>query len=187
MRIATIVAPLLVLSSASFAAAAASPEAVVRGYLEAFKALDADRMVSYWADDAVTVRDGQRIPVNRNQRDMRNFERATHTVWTYRIDRVDGDAVTVTLVEANDFYRALGVGRRTQNLTYVTHADKIVEIRPISMRDEFGVYRDAYQRFLKWLLEQPGGSDPDLVRDGDFIFTGLSGTKMQTWFTRYRR
>ena len=164
----------------------ATAESIVRAYLEAFKALDAATMVSDRADDARTIRDGQSIPVNRNQGDMRAFERATHTIWTYRIDRVAGESVTVTLTEDNDFYRALGVGTRTQQLDYVVRNGKIAEIRPISMRDEHGVYRDEYQRFLKWLVQQPSGNDPDIVKDGDFLFNEHSGSKMQPWFSRYR-
>jgi hypothetical protein len=57
-----------------------SPEHVVRGYLEAFKALDATRMVSFWAEGAQVRRDGTLEPVNRDQADMRGFERATHTI-----------------------------------------------------------------------------------------------------------
>jgi limonene-1,2-epoxide hydrolase len=163
-----------------------SAEHVVRGYLEAFKALDAPKMVSFWAEGAQVRRNGTLEPVNRDQTDMRGFERSTHTTWTYRIESVIGASVTVVLTEENDFYRALGVGKRTQVVTYVVDSGKIVEIRPISMRDEHGVYQDEYRRFLDWLQQQPSGNDPGIVRNGDFVFTYESGLKLQPWLERYR-
>jgi hypothetical protein len=99
---------------------------------------------------------------------------------------VIGTNVTVVLTEENDFYRALGVGRRTQVVTYVVDSGKIVEIRPISMRDEHGVYRDEYRRFLGWFQQQPSANDSGIVRNGDFVFTSDSGLKLQPWLERYR-
>ena len=164
----------------------AAPADVVRAYLEALKALDAHTLESYWADDARVLRNGAWEPVSRGQADMRDFERVMHTKWTYRIDSVSEEGVTAVMTEENDFYDALGVGKRTQVITYVVKDGKIVEIRPVSMQQEHGTYLDEYRRFRAWLQRQQAGNDPDIMRDGDFVFTSRSAEKMRPWLDRYR-
>ena len=87
---------------------------VMRQYLEALKRLDQDALERFFAPDAVLQRaDGTQVPLDRRQnRRFREFERGTHTQWTYKIVGVKRDQVTVILTEQSEYYKLLGVGKR---------------------------------------------------------------------------
>jgi len=168
----------------------ADPRQVVRGYLDALRDLDQDRMDAYCAPDLVWVgADGseRKPPDAAAARGMRDFEREMKTVWTHRIVAVGGEWVTVEMTEKNDFYDLLGVGRRTQREVYFVRGELIHRIETREMRQERGDYRTEYARFQDWLLSTPAASDPNLVRDGGLRFDATSARRMRPWLEKWRR
>jgi ketosteroid isomerase-like protein len=168
----------------------ADPRQVVRGYLDALRDLDQDRMDAYCAPDLVWVgADGseRKPPDPAAAREMRAFERGMNTVWTYRLLEVDGERISVEMTEQNDFYERLGVSRRTQREVYVVRQGRIHRMETKDMRHERGDYRTEYARFKEWLLSTPAASDPDLVRDGGLRFDATSAKRMRPWLEKWRR
>lgn len=153
---------------------AADPASVVRGYLDALRSLDSAKMNGFLAERTANA-------------DMRAFERGTHTRWSWKIRSIDGGEVVVDETESNDFYDALGVGKRLQTCVFTVRDGKIVRSDVSGMRHVRGNYREAYARFLEWLKMQPDVDDSRLLRDGDLRFTAESARAIKPWLKKYAR
>ena len=178
-----------VLLAAALLVPGSDPREVVASYLDGLKALDQDRMDALCAPGMVSVGpDGSERTVDReSRRRMREFEREMHTSWTYRIEAVEGERVTVELFEHNDFYELLGVGRRAQEEVYVLHDGLIRRAETRSVRQEHGDYATEYARFKTWLMDTPAATDARIVRDGGLIFDAESAKRLRPWLERWKR
>lgn len=152
---------------------AVDPGAVVRGYLRALQALDSAGMNRYLENRTANP-------------DMRAFEREMHTKWAWRIRSIEGSTVVADETEANDFYDALGLGKRFQTCVFTVQADKILQLDVSDIRHERGNYREAYASFLDWLKAQAGANDPRFLRNADLRFTGESARALKPWLKKYR-
>jgi hypothetical protein len=111
-----------------------------------------------------------------------------HTVWAHsgRIIAVDADAVCVLETEDNDHYDLLGAGSATQIVVYhvgngrIRSSDTLFHINATGKQDELST------RFREWLVKQPGGADPTIVRDNRLIFDGASAVHMLPWLERWK-
>jgi len=152
----------------------ADPGVVVRGYLRALQSLNSAKMNDYLENRTANS-------------EMRAFERLTHTKWSWRIQRIEGSTVVVDETEANDFYDALGVGKRFQTSLFTVREDKIVRIDVSGVRHVRGNYRKAYESFLTWLKDQLGASDPRCLHEGNLRFTGECAGAIKPWLKKYRQ
>ncbi len=162
---------------------------VVCPYLQALQRLDHKAMAVRWAPTVISVfADGDTSEVQPEAaRDMRDFERETHTRWTFAVDSARGDSVFVTLTEANDFYDLLGVGPRTQTELYVVSTGRISRMETLTSAHSGGEFRPVYRAFAEWLLSTAAASDPELVQDGRLRFTAASAKKMHPWLEAWHR
>jgi hypothetical protein len=124
-------------------------------------------MNQYLADDVVLRADGEEHMIDRRRAaDIRAFEQALNTKWSYRIKGTAGERVAVELTEANDFYELLGIGKRTQAEHYFVRNGRIHRMETVALSHESGDYTKAYERFKRWLSTTTASKDPRLTRDG---------------------
>ena len=168
-----------------------SPRSVVTRYLNALRRLDQDEMDRFLADTVILrSMDGDEWTLDRTySRDMRAFERAMRTRWSFRVRTADGERVTVALAEANEFYDLLGVGTRTQVEHYFVRGGRIDRMETIALSHESGDYSKAYEGFKRWLSHTPAASNQRLTRDEGktLIFNGVSAGAMRPWLQRWAK
>jgi hypothetical protein len=166
------------------------PVAVVRGYLTATKALSAEGMLAWLADDY------RLVDTNRQERAYRrhlaapicDWERVMNTRWSYRILGVNQNQVSVILVEHNDYWRLLGLGSRTQVIVYIVESGKIKKSLVKHLVEERGTQDEAFGRFKTWLLAQLKQPEPELVTpEGRLIFDGKSAPRMRYWLRKWHQ
>lgn len=155
----------------------ASPLAVTITYLQALARLDAEAMQR--------VRTLSAAEQARSQ-DNRDFERATHTKWTWRVIGLQGTAVHVLETEDNDFYELLGVGTATQIGVYHVDGNRILSAEIVYRTHANGDQRAAVARFIGWLARQSDGHDPVVVRNDELVFNGRSAKGMIALLRRWR-
>jgi hypothetical protein len=168
-----------------------APRDVVTRYLKALQKLDQNEMDHLLAD-TVTLRnmDGDEWTLDRMySRDIRAFERAMKTRWSFRVRTAHGERVTVALTEANEFYDLLGVGTRTQVEHYFVRGGRIDRMETIDLSHESGDYSKVYESFKRWLSHTPAASDQRLTRDEGktLIFNGESAGAMRPWLQRWAK
>ena len=131
-------------------------------------------------------RNGVDQPTERDQGDMRAFERVMHTRWNWRISQVVGNDVTVELTESNDFYDALGLGQRSQTTVYSVERGKIFRTETTNIRHaRGGEYRPALAKFMDWLMAKPAAGDVRIVRGRELVFDAGSARALRPWLKRY--
>jgi len=166
------------------------PCRTVDAYLRALKAMDAARIESY-IDPAYRARraDGSEVPFHpARNRSNRDFERATRTRWKYSILGIDGERITALLSEDNEFYQLLGTGVRTQVTLYAARNGRVYFTENFALVDERGTYSTAVSAFTAWLKQQPAAlSDPDILGEGNLVFSTASGPKLVGWLKEYRK
>lgn len=167
--------------------AQSEPCRTVDAYLRALKAFDPDRLEPL-VDPAFRRADGSHTPFDpERNRAHREFERGTRTRWKYSILGIDGERISVLESEDNDFYRLLGVGVRTQIVEYGARNGRVYFAESKVLVDENGVYIRAYRDFATWLRRQPAASDPEVMKDGDLVFSIASAPKILGWLRKYRQ
>jgi hypothetical protein len=168
--------------------AAQSPVETMRRYLDALKALNQDDLEKFFAPGAAFLcADGTKAPLDRRQnRSFREFERGTHTRWMYRIAGVNGDLVTVILTEQSEYYRLLGVGKRTSMVVYEVRGGLVQTIRTLGQAHEHGDEGEAAGAFREWLDHQPVAKEMGLVRDGRLVYDAASARAMLPWLRMWR-
>lgn len=166
-----------------------SPREVVTSYLKALKSMDHDGMERHRAEKVIQKnREGEEEILDREfSRKMRDFEREMKTVWSYKIMDVTGEGVTVRLVESNDFYDSLGVGKRTQTVVYYVRDGKIYRDEDGGyQRDEHGDYRTRFMSFRAWLIKTPAAQDPQIMEGQSLVWDGQSAKALRPWLKRWR-
>jgi hypothetical protein len=141
--------------------------AAVRGYLGAMKALDAAGMHRYLADDYATIpSDGS--PERLYNRAMAfpicAWEKIMLTRWRYQIISVHRNTVSVVLIEKNDYFALLGLGKRTQVSVYTVERGKVRRGASKLVVEESGTQDEALGRFRAWLrtqMNRPGSCISD--------------------------
>jgi hypothetical protein len=118
---------------------------------------------------------------------MRGFERVTHTRWKWRIVGVDEQTAYVLMTESNDYYRLLGVGVRTQLVAYRVEAGYIASSEIKFLTNAYGSASKAADRFRAWLKMQPGGDDPSILDNGELKFNADSATRMLPWLRQWAK
>ena len=173
---AALVLALAALSSGLPAATLSEPIQTVSAYLTALARFD-HREVARIAHLEGAA--GER------SRQMREFERATHTTWTWRIVGVDDQTAHVLMTEDSDYYRLLGVGVRTQIVAYRVAAGFIVSSDIKFLTNQHGPARVAAEHFRNWLRMQNGGDDPAILEDGELKFDAGSASRMLPWLRQW--
>lgn len=166
------------------------PVTTVRAYLEAVKALDAERMQRYLADDYTLVEsNGKERAYNRSRAyPICDWERVMHTKWSYKIIGVNKNSVSVVLTEKNDYFTLLGLGFRTQITVYIVESGKIKRGVSKYVVEERGTQGEEYSKFKTWLLNNLERPEPDLVNaGGGLMFDGKSAPRMLYWLRRWNR
>jgi hypothetical protein len=179
---------IIILMSFSVGGVAQTQVETMRKYLDALKTLDQDALEKFFAADAVFQRaDGTQVPLDRRQnRRFREFERGTHTQWTYRIVGVKRDQVTVILTEQSEYYKLLGVGKRTSMVVYEVRDGLVHMIRTLGQVHESGDEGEAATAFHEWLDHQPAAAGIGLVRDGHLVYDAVSARTMLPWLRKWR-
>ena len=167
-----------------------SPREVLSSYLKALKSLDHDGMERHWAEKVTTrYRDGSEEVLDREfSRKMRDFEREMKTVWSYKIMEVTGERVTVRLIESNDFYDLLGVGRRTQIAIYYVRDGKIFRDEDGGyQRHQYGDFATRYASFKTWLTKTPAAQDPQIMQGQSLVWDAKGAKALRPWLKRWRK
>ena len=96
------------LSLAMAAAGQSDPATVVRGYLEAMRDLDVDRMHAALAPEYRLFDDGSsRLHDRERARDIVAWERGMGARWSHRVLAVHGDTVLALLEEESEYFTLL--------------------------------------------------------------------------------
>ncbi len=160
-----------------------NPKRVISSYLKALKSLNHDRMNQYWAEEVIlrSPNGSERTLDREFMREMRDFEREMNTLWSYRIKQVAGERVTVEMMEKNDFYDLLGVGKRTQVEVYFVRGGRIYRSETSNITQENGEFGSSYERFKEWLSKSAAAQDGRIMREGHLIFDGESAKRLRPW------
>jgi hypothetical protein len=157
--------------------------------LDALVRLDHDALAALWAPDFVVAGpDGEARPVRAAfLRDMRAYERAAGTRWSYTVDSARGDSVFATLTESNELYDLLGVGTRTQREIYVASGGRVRSRRWLTLDRPAGDFDSIYTAFKRWVIDTARVRDTVLVGDGVLRFTAESAEPMRRWLLAWQR
>lgn len=169
---------------------AQTPINTVRDYLEAMKAMKAEEMIKYVANDYTLVStDGAERLYKRDLAfPICDWERGMNTEWSYEIIGVNQNKITVILKEKNDYFTLLDLGMRTQVSEYSVESGKIRRSISKVVVEERGTQSDAYKKFVTWLIAQPNLSEPELLDNNNNLkFDGKSAPRMLHWLKIWNR
>ena len=176
------------LLSLAIVAGQSDPEAVVRGYLDAMRALDVDRMHQVLADDYRLFDDGSsRLHDRTRARDIVAWERGMGARWSHRILAVHGDTVIALLEEDSEYFTLLGLERGVQVRSYVVRSGRIHESHGHLFVTARGSQAEALGAFKRWLREQPQLPDARMMGPmGNLLLTAASAEPMLLALRRWR-
>jgi len=165
-----------------------TPLEVVERHLKAVAAMDPEAIQNELAKDYSLVdTDGSARPYDRKlAMDICGWEKAMRTKWTHEVLGADGNVVTVLSKERSAYFDRLGLGAGVQVEQFTVENGKIVRSVSTLFITERGNQSREFRRFARWLKEQDGVQEPDLIRpDGSLMFDGKSGPRMLYWLERW--
>jgi ketosteroid isomerase-like protein len=170
---------LLCLSAATPAAANAQATAPVRCFFDALNAHDFQAMTACYAPSAVTVRRGNRFPVDfAASRGYREFEAVTNARFHFDVRSETDSIADIVLHEESDFLRALGLAEVTADWRYLVRGAAIVEEHHTRADSAYAV---RFREFVAWgHSSQPALWTSVLDGNGNVAFTAATANALVT-------
>ena len=157
----------------------------VKGYVEAINDHDTDRILSYFAEKVRFVTPGEETALDRAALErMIGWDVATGVSLTYDDLAGDGDTVSGHFTERNEFYRLLGLERRTFEITLKFSGDRIEEIRLVPGDDNPSSLNEALGPFLEWAGRRHPERLQEVYSDRHPVYSAESA---ETWLTLLRQ
>ncbi|MBI3404532.1 MAG: hypothetical protein HY046_03635 [Acidobacteria bacterium] len=162
---------------------------VLGRYLAALNRYDADAVASFYAADAVRIRNGGREPIVRRDpwRGYREFEAVTHATFDFEIRSIRGDRADLLMTEDNDFYQALGTGVKSTAIIFTVRNGQFHEVDAQPSTDAGRPYGPALQDFKSWSLKERPMQAAAIVRNGDLTFDAQTANPMVKLAREWRK
>jgi hypothetical protein len=160
-----------------------------RAYVAAMNSHDVERAVSFYADDLVCKRKGEKRECccqKKQLRAFREWEIPMEARFDYKVLQVSGDRITVEIVEFNRFHEALGVERPVTE-EYLFRDGLIREINTLNIRDAKRPLSEAIKEFEEWLAEKPSKQLAGLMKEGHLIYDGEAARKLLPFLEEWQQ
>ncbi|HKS55061.1 MAG TPA: hypothetical protein VJS12_07235 [Steroidobacteraceae bacterium] len=163
--------------------AAAPAPSVFKSYQDALNRHDAAAVAAYWA---LTGPEAQQKVTTDVWRGYREFERATHAVFTIEAKALGDDAFEITQREDCDFYAVLETGTKTSTFQVKLRDGKFHEARGGTTVDSGRPYGPTLDDFQAWVRKVHPEHADEILSDGDFVFNASTAETIMQLARKWR-
>lgn len=145
---------------------------LVRAYVEVYNNHDVEKIMSFYADDIRFENVGVWLKTGKQEvRKITEWDTATHIVMKVSNITVQGDTVTFSLLETNDWLKLAGIGEALYEPSRIVFRDgKIAVIQAKLTEESLDRWLPKWNAILAWAKEHRPDRLAEVMPEGAFVF-----------------
>lgn len=144
----------------------------IRQYVTTYNTHDVEKIMSFYADDIRFEDVGVWVKAGKQEvRKITEWDAATHIVMKISNVTVQGDTVTFSLVETNDWLKLAGIGEALYEPSRVVFRNgKIAVIEAKLSEETMKIWMPAWNAIIAWAKANSKEKLAEAMPEGKFVF-----------------
>lgn len=144
----------------------------IKAYVATYNTHDVDKIMSFYTDDIRFENVGVWVKTGKQEvQKITEWDAATHIVMKISNVTVQGDTVTFSLLETNDWLKLAGIGEALYEPSRIVFRDgKIAVIQARLSEESLNRWMPIWNAILAWAQENSKEKLAEVMPDGKFVF-----------------